>query len=89
MNQAMLRMAINMIGRDKIIPAISEMIKQIMAKKDEIELQPGEENVCIMLYEVDHVAYYSFAFLNSENHIVRFEQTKKIEEFVTEMMKNF
>lgn len=88
MNAALMKTAISMIGHDKISSSITELIKQVMGKKNEIKLEPGEETVTIMLYEVDQVPYYTLAFLNEDNRIIRFAETKKIDEFVNEMMKN-
>ncbi|MDY0285129.1 MAG: hypothetical protein RBR21_03250 [Bacteroidales bacterium] len=82
----MIKMAINMIGQDTITEAIAGFLKDAIAEKQKIELQPDEVDTIGILYNKLDTVYFAPATITAENHLIRIMEPVPIESFVNKLL---
>jgi small nuclear ribonucleoprotein (snRNP)-like protein len=84
--KGMLRTLKAMIPPEQIKEAANSMITEAINFKNNIPLTDGEREVVGVLYEVDNHVYCGVAVLDSNNHITRFENIRRFDEVVENLI---
>jgi hypothetical protein len=82
-----LKMLKNFISPDQIKEAARGMMADVIDYKNKIQLNEGETEVTAIFYEVKGLIYFSMAIIDKDNKIVRFEQTRLLDEVIDELIK--
>lgn len=87
--KGMLKMVKNFVTPEQIKEGAKGLIQSAIDFKNSIPLDPekGETTTTAIFYEIDQEVYFALAILNDENQIVRFENTKKLDEVIDTLIK--
>ncbi len=87
--KAALKMLKSFISPDQLNAIANELIKDALAYKNNIVLNPetGEVEAAAFIYEVEKNVFVSVVTLNNENKIIRFDTVKPLNELIDELLK--
>ena len=86
LNNRMVKMAVNLIGKDTITETIAGFMRDAIAEKQKIELQPGEVDTIGILYNKEDTVFFAPATINAENHLIRIKDPVPVESFVNKLL---
>ena len=83
-----LKMLKNFISPDQIKEAVTSLILSAIEYKDKIELDAaaGENEVIAIFYEIEKKPFFSLAVVNDQNHMIRFVDTKPLDQVIENLI---
>ena len=82
----MVRAALSMIGSDNIQKSTDEIVQTILAKKKDVQLEDGEKDVAVIIYEVAGKAYFATVTTSEDENqaitIRRYLSVNEVSKFV-------
>ena len=87
--KGMLKLVKNMISADQIKDAANSLVNTAIDFKNKVPLNQatGEVAVTGIVYELAGNVYCGLAILNCQNHIVRFENIRPLDEVIDNLIK--
>jgi len=80
------RTAIQFIGKESIVEAAEEFLRELISFKNTIELQEGETDVIGILYEKSGITYCGAAVINDQDQICRYLATQRVSEAISDII---
>lgn len=82
----MVRAALSMIGSENIQKSTDEIVQTLLAKKKDVQLEDGEKDVAVIIYEVAGKAYFATVTTSEDENqaitIRRYLSVNEVSKFV-------
>ena len=87
----MFKMVKSFIGEDQIKAIVEDVIKKVIEYKNNIEIDPlnEEAEAALLLYDVGGVIYSAIVILDADTRIIRFEKILSQNQLIEKIIENY
>ena len=87
----MFKMVKSFIGEDQIRAIVEDVIKKVIEYKNNIEIDPlnEEAEAALLLYDVRGVIYSAIVILDADTRIIRYEKILSQNQLIEKIIENY